>query len=329
MDQWNQNLWRTEMFDLVGNRRKSAVRYLLLGASVVLLPLSACNKPAAPSEAGPKTFATPQDAGTALADATKAEDKNAVLQIFGPGSADVVSSGDPADDKASMEAFSRDYQTMNRWRKLGDGSELLLVGAQNEAFPIPLMKNAAGQWYFDAVAGKDEILARRIGRNELAALDVCAALADSQAQYFSQKHGGVKQYAQKFISDPGQQNGLYWESPQGAPRSPLGPLVAFATDEGYTIKPDAAHPFYGYYFHRLDSQGAGAKGGAKSYIVDGKMTGGFAYVAYPAKYDDTGVKTLIINQDGVAFDKDLGKDTVTLAKAMASFDPDNTWTALR
>src|SRR5277367_2439392 len=119
MDQWNQNLWRTEMFDLVGNRGKSAVRYLLLGASVVLLPLAACNKPAAPSETGPKTFATPEDAGKTLADATKAEDKDAVLQIFGPGSADVVSSGDPADDKASMEAFSRDYQTMHRWRKLG------------------------------------------------------------------------------------------------------------------------------------------------------------------------------------------------------------------
>ena len=317
------------MFDLVGNRGKSALRHLMLGAIVVLLPLAACNKPAAPSETGPKTFATPQDAGKALADATKAEDKSAILQIFGPGSSDVISSGDPADDKAAMENFSRAYQTMNRWRTLGDGSELLLVGAQNEAFPIPLMKNAAGQWYFDAIAGKDEILARRVGRDELAAIDVCAALADSQAQYFSQKHGGVKQYAQKFISDPGQQNGLYWESPQGVPRSPLGPLVAFASEEGYTVKPDAAHPFYGYNFRRLDSQGASAKGGAKSYIVNGKMTGGFAYVAYPAKYDDTGVKTFIIDQDGVVFQKDLGKDTVTLAKAMTSYDPDSTWSALR
>jgi hypothetical protein len=218
---------------------------------------------------------------------------------------------------------------MNRWRKLGDGSELLLVGAQNEAFPIPLMKNPAGQWSFDAAAGKEEILARRIGRDELAAIDICAALADAQQQYFSQKHGGGKEYAQKLISDPGQQNGLYWESPAGAPRSPLGPLVAFASEEGYTVKPDAAQPYYGYYFRRLDSQGANAKGGAKPYVVNGKMTGGFAYLAYPAKYDDTGVKTFIINQQGLIYQKDLGKDTLTVAKAMTDFNPDSSWTPVQ
>src|SRR5208283_2637359 len=190
-----------------------------------------------------------------------------------------------------------------------------LVGADNQAFPIPL-KSTAGQWYFDAAAGKKEIAARRIGRNEIVAMDACGALAEAQAQYFAQRHGGVKQYAQKFISDTGQQNGLYWESPQGAPRSPLGPLVAYATQEGLTIKPGVAQPFYGYYFRRLDSQGAAAKGGAKPYIVDGKMTGGFAYIAYPANYDDSGVKTFIINQDGVIYQKDLGKDTVSAAKAM-------------
>jgi hypothetical protein len=272
------------MFDRVGNRENSAVRHLLFTASIaVLLPIAACNKPA-PSEAGPKSFASPDEAGKALADATKSEDKTAIVAIFGPGSQDVVSSGDPAQDKESMDGFAQAYQVMNRWRKLGDGSQLLLVGADNQVFPIPLMKNAAGQWYFDAAAGKEEILARRIGRDELSAIAVSQALADAQAQYFSQKHGGVKQYAQKFISDSGQQNGLYWESPQGAPRSPLGPLVAFASEEGVSIKPDAAQPYYGYYFRRLDSQGAAAKGGAKPYVVDGKMTGGFAYVAYPAKY---------------------------------------------
>jgi hypothetical protein len=217
---------------------------------------------------------------------------------------------------------------MNRWRKLGDGSEVLLVGADNQAFPIPL-KNAAGQWYFDAAAGKEEILARRIGRDEIVAIDVCQALADAQDQYFAQKHGGVKQYAQKFLSDAGQQNGLYWESPQGSPRSPLGPLVAFATEEGFTVKPDAAQPFFGYYFHRLDKQGSSAKGGAKPYVVNGKMTGGFAYVAYPAKYDDTGVKTFIVNQDRVVYEKNLGKDTADVAKILTEFNPDNTWTALQ
>jgi hypothetical protein len=293
----------------------------------ILLPITACNKPTAPE--GPKTFATPDEAGKALAEATKSQDKGAILAIFGPGSEDVISSGDPTQDKASMDGFTHAYQVMNRWRKLGDGSELLLVGAQNEAFPIPLMKNAAGQWYFDAAAGKEEILARRIGRDELAAIDIVAALADSQAQYFAQKHGGVKQYAQKLISDPGQQNGLYWESPAGAPRSPLGPLVAFASEEGYTVKPDAAQPYHGYYFRRLDSQGPNAKGGAKPYVVNGKMITGFAYLAYPAKYDDTGVKSFTINQQGVIYQKDLGKDTLTVAKAMTDFNPDSSWTPVQ
>ncbi len=315
------------MFELVGHRGKNKLHSLMLaGIVVMLLSFAACNKPSAPE--GPKTFASPEEAGKALVQATGAQDKDAILAIFGPGSQDVLSTGDPAQDKEAMEGFTRAYGVMNRWRKLADGTELLLVGAQNEAFPIPLMKNASGQWYFDAAAGKEEILARRIGRDELAAIDICAALADSQAQYFAQKHGGVKQYAQKFISDPGQQNGLYWESPQGAPRSPLGPLVAFASEEGYTVKPDAAQPYYGYYFRRLDSQGPHANGGSKPYVVNGKMTAGFAYLAYPAKYGDSGIKSFIINQQGVIYQKDLGKDTTTTAKAMTSFDPDPSWTPL-
>jgi hypothetical protein len=180
-----------------------------------------------------------------------------------------------------------------------------------------------------AAAGKEELLARRIGRDEIVAIDVCGALADAQQQYFAQKHADVKQYAQKFISDAGQQNGLYWQSPEGSPRSPLGPLVAFATEEGLAIKSGAAQPFYGYYFHRLDGQDLNAKGGAKPYVVNGKATGGFAYVAYPAEYDDTGVQTFIVNQDGVVFEKNLGKDTANTAKSMTEFNPDNTWTALR
>ena len=158
---------------------------------------------------------------------------------------------------------------------------------------------------------------------------MCAALADAQAEYFAQKHDGAKQYAQKFISDPGKQNGLYWESPEGQPRSPVGPLVAFATDEGYNVKADAHQPFHGYFFRRLDKQGPDAKGGAKSYIVNGKMTGGFAYVAYPATYNDTGIMTFIIDQHGVVYQKDLGKDTADAAKAMSDFNPDKSWTAVQ
>jgi Protein of unknown function (DUF2950) len=319
------------MPDLVHNRARSSwpLSSLTLGF-VVLLSLTACSKKEQPAatQAAPKTFASPDEAAKALGEAAKSQSQDAILAIFGPGSADIISTGNLAEDKAALNGFTQAYQAMNRWRKLADGSEVLLVGTENQAFPIPLMKNAAGQWYFDAAAGKEEILARRIGRDELAAINVCAALAESQAQYLSEKHGGVKQYAQKFISDPGQQNGLYWDSPQGSPRSPLGPLVAFASEEGLTIKPDSAQPFYGYYFRRLDGQGTNSKGGAKPYVVDGRMTGGFAYVAYPAKYNDTGVKTFIVDQDRVIYAKDLGKDTTDIAKAITEFNPDKNWTVL-
>jgi hypothetical protein len=320
------------MFYLVRNRTDFARSFLSLTLGFgLLLSFLACNKnePSTPAQAAPKTFAKPEDAGNALADAAKSQSQDEVLAILGPGSADIVSSGDAAEDKTALAGFAKAYQVMNRWRKLSDTSNLLLVGADNQAFPVPLTKNAAGQWYFDVPAGKKEILARRIGRNEIAAIYICGALAESQLQYFSQKHGGVKQYAQKFISDAGQQNGLYWVSARGTPRSPIGPLVAYASDEEIAVKPDHAQPYYGYYFRGLDSQGSDAKGGAKPYVVNGKMTGGFAYVAYPAKYGDTGIKTFMINQDGVVFEKDLGKDSVDVAKIMAGFNPDNSWTALK
>lgn len=250
------------MFSLVRSRIGLSSPFLALALGFgLLLSLTACKKQeSAPAEAAPKTFASPQDAGNALADAAKSQNTDAVLAIFGPGSAEIISSGDAAEDKAQLNGFAQAYKVMNRWRKLDDGSSLLLVGADNQIFPIPVTKNTAGAWYFNVPAGKKEILARRIGRDEIAAIYVCGALAESQMEYFPQKHGGVKQYAQKLISDAGQQNGLYWESPQGAPRSPLGPLVAFASEEGIAIKPDVAKPYYGYYYRRLDNQGADCEG---------------------------------------------------------------------
>jgi len=318
------------MFDFVSNRVGFAVRSLLVTVSVAtLLPIAACKKQESTAvQAGPRTFASPEDAGKALAAAAKAQDQNAILQIFGPGSGDVLSSGDATEDKASLDGFAKAYQVMNRWRKLGDGTELLLVGADNQAFPVPLMKNASGQWYFDAAAGKEEILARRIGKNELAALDISASIADAQQQYFSQRHDGVNQYAQKFISDEGKQNGLYWPTPDGQPTSPLGPLVAYATAEGYKVQQSQHQPYYGYYFALLDKQGPDAKGGAKNYIVNGKMTAGFAVVAYPAQYGDSGIMTFIIDKNGVAFQKDLGKNTDEVASAMTEFSPDKSWTVV-
>jgi len=296
-------------------------RVLLLS---LIIPLAACNKSDKPSI---KAFASSDDAGNGLLEAAKSGDQNAVLAIFGPDSKELVFSGDAVQDKATVDAFVAAYGVMHRWRKMPDGAQILVVGADNFPFPIPLKKNPAGQWSFDAAAGKDEILARRIGRNELAVIDICGALADAQAEYFSQAHdgGSTKQYALKFISDTGKQNGLYWESSEGQPKSPLGPLAAFATDEGYSVKPDSHLPFHGYNFHMLKRQGSHAQGGAKDYVVDGKMVGGFAFVAYPAGYGNSGVMTFIINQNGILFQKDLGKTTTETATAMTEFDPGDGW----
>jgi hypothetical protein len=318
------------MFEFVCNRTRSAARKLFFAMGVMLaLSVAACNKQPSPSgTAQPQMFASPEEAGTALAAAAKSQNRDELLRIFGTGSEDILPSSDAVEDKASVDGFAQAYQVMNRWRKLSDDTELLLVGADNQAFPIPLMKNAAGQWYFNVTAGKEEILSRRIGQNEIAAILVCGTVTDAQEEYFSQKHDGVKQYAQKFISTAGQQNGLYWESQQGSPRSPLGPLVAFATAEGYKVQPSQHQAFNGYYFVMLDKQGPEAKGGAKSYIENGKMPGGFAVVAYPAEYGNSGVMTFVTNQDGVVFQKDLGQTTDQLASAMTEFNPDKSWTVV-
>jgi hypothetical protein len=278
-----------------------------------------------------KSFATPDDAGNALIQAAKSGDQTTILAIFGPDAKELISSGDPVEDKNVVEAFATKYGVMHRWRKMPDGSQILLVGADNFPFAIPLKKNSTGQWYFDTGAGKEEILNRRIGRDELAIIDVCRAVASAQIEYYSKLHDGAskKQYAVKFISDPGKQNGLYWQSSPGQPESPLGPSVAFATAEGYSAKPDAHVPFHGYYFHMLKGQTDKAPGGAKNYVVDGRMIGGFAFVAYPAVYGNSGIMTFMINQDGVLLQKDLGKTTEQTATAMTEFDPDSGWSIVQ
>ena len=301
-----------------------------LTASIVLTV--SCNKHPKPAEtqaqAAPKTFVSLDAAATALVDAAKADNREAMLAIFGPESKDIIYSGDAAADRAQFAGFVSDYETMHRWRNLENGDELLITGTDNKTFPVPLKKNASGQWYFDTAAGRQEISARRIGRNEIAAIDICAAIADAQKQYFATPHDGTKQYAQKFISDEGKENGLYWPSPAGQPRSPLGPLVAYATSEGFKIKPGSHEPFHGYYFQILDKQGPDAKGGTKNYIMNDKMTGGFAVLAYPAQYGDSGIMTFQINQNGVVYEKDLGKTTEETAKALTEFNPDKTWKAV-
>lgn len=296
---------------------------------VLLIPLVSCAKSgtAAAVGSGQKTFASPEEAGKALLSAAKSGDQDTVLAIFGPGSKDIIYSGDATQDKQTASAFVSAYDAMNRWRKLDDNQQVLIIGADNFTFPIPLRRNDSGRWYFDTAAGKDEILARRVGRDELAAIEVSRALSDAQHEYFSESHPDTrrKQYALKFISDKGTQDGLYWDSADGQPRSPLGPLVAFATREGYSAQAKSHEPFHGYYFRILNRQGRHAQGGAKNYLADGKMVRGFAFVAYPAEYGNSGIMTFIINQNGVLYQKDLGKNTKEVASAMTEFDPDKTW----
>jgi Protein of unknown function (DUF2950) len=294
----------------------------------VVIPLAGCKATSdKPEKTSTSVFASPDDASNALLTAAKSDDQNALMRIFGPDSKELISSGDAVQDKHTADLFVTGYGEMHRWRKMPDGAEILVVGADNFPFPIPLEKNNEGSWFFDTAAGKDEVLNRRIGRNELAIIEVCETVAQAQAEYFAQTHNGAtaKQYAAKFISDPGTQNGLYWKPADGKPASPLGPLAASAASEGYSTDHQGPTPFHGYYFRMLKGQTDKAPGGAKDYAVNGKMTNGFAFVAYPAEYGNSGIMTFIINQDGVLLQKDIGKTTTQTATAMSKFDPDSNW----
>jgi Protein of unknown function (DUF2950) len=292
--------------------------------------LVSCNKQEGPAaeKAAQKTFASPADADAAFLDAAKSGDQGALLLIFGPESKGVLLSGDPVKDKDALQDFVAAYNQMHRWREIKAGGEMLYTGADNFPFPIPLGKNPSGQWYFDTAAGKDEILARRIGKDELTAIAACGAIADAEQQYFRQIHDSdtVKQYAQKFISDGGKQNGLYWPTAAGQPPSPLEHVRDFAKTAGYTNAGDKPQPFDGYYFRFLTRQGDKAKGGAKDYLQNGKLTGGFAVLAYPAEYRNSGIMTFIVGTDGIVYQKDLGEKTADIAgAAMGEYNPGDGW----
>jgi hypothetical protein len=274
-------------------------------------------------QAGQKTFPTAQAASQALVDAAKSNDESAMLQVLGPDGKDIISSGDDVEDAQSRSNFVMRFQEMHRLMKEPNGTTTLYVGSHNWPLPIPLVdKN--GMWYFDSATAKMEILYRRVGRNEISTIRTSLELVAAQKEYAASHNG---EYAQKIFSDPGQQNGLYWKADNGQPQSPIGPLVAAAVAEGYTSKKEgaAATPYRGYLYHVLTAQGPHAPGGAKSYIVDGKMTGGFAFVAFPAAYRSSGVMTFVICQNGVVFRKDLGPNTEKIAEAMKSFDPNPSW----
>ena len=297
-----------------GNLPKfAAVAILLLG----LMPATSQAQ-----QQGQKTFASAEEASSALAAAAQSNDEKAMLAIFGPDGKEVVSSGDDVQDQEMHANFAKKYQEMHRLVNEPDGTTTLYIGAENWPAPIPLI-HKGNIWYFDTEAGTREILYRRVGRNEITTIRVCQELVAAQKEYFSESHNT---YAQKFFSSEGQRDGLYWKADAGAPQSPIGPLVASAVAEGYEKIPEGgATPFHGYYFHILYSQGRHAPGHSKNYIVAGKMTGGFAFVAYPAEYRSSGVMTFIVGSDGVVYEKDLGKNTESIVKAMKKFDPDSSW----
>lgn len=315
---------------VIRNQENVTGRLRILFALLLLVtPLTSCNKPekSTTEKTTQRTFASPADAGTAFFEAAKSGDPDALLAIFGADSKNVLFSGDAVKDKDYLQYFVTAYDQMHRWREIKAGGEILYVGADNYSFPIPLGQNSAGQWYFDTAAGKDEILARRIGKDELTAITACGAIADAERQYFSQTHDGdkVKQYGQKFVSDEGKQNGLYWSVSAGQAPSPLEDVRDFAKAAGYTNAGERPQPFDGYYFRFLIKQGDKAKGGAKDYVVSGKMTGGFAVVAFPAEYRNSGIMTFIVGKDGIVYQKDLGEQTDALARAMAEYDPGDGW----
>jgi Protein of unknown function (DUF2950) len=287
-----------------------------------------CARAALAQEPGQKTFNSAMEATDAFAVAVGSHDEAAMLAILGSSGRALISSGDPVADRTKQDTFAAQYRASHQFAAAGDGRTFLYIGPENWPTPIPLRKNGS-QWYFDTDYGKQEILYRRIGSDELNVIKVCAAIADGQRDYYAALHDGASehQYAQRFRSTAGTQDGLFWEvSASAQPESPLGPLVAEAASEGYQHHANGQpHPFHGYIYRLLTSQGANAPGGAKSYIVDGKMTGGFALVAYPVSYRDSGVMTFIVNQDGQIYQKDLGPNTAQIASAMMAYDPDATW----
>lgn len=272
-------------------------------------------------------FSTPKAAVKALIDAIKKNDNEALLRVLSADAEDVVDSGDAVRDQQQRENFLSAYERKNSLVE-ERGRSVLVIGESNWPFPIPIVKKG-NQWFFDASAGREELLNRRIGQNELSTIQTLLAIVDAQREYASQdlNGNGIREYAQSFASNPGEHNGLYWETKEGESPSPLGPLVAAARSYGYEEKQssDEPSPYYGYHYRILNAQGKHAAGGAYDYVVNGKMIGGFAVVAFPARYGNSGIMTFVVNHDGVVYQKDLGEDTEKSAEEITAFDPDQTW----
>jgi len=289
----------------------------------LLLPIGALA-----ADATQKSFASARAAVTALVEANKADNLTALNDILGPAAASLITSGDDTQDKNDRAQFVTLYEAHHRLQKTAPGTLTLLIGKTEWPLPIPLVKSA-DQWRFDSAAGAQELLYRRIGANELAAIKVARALHQAQLDYAASAHDGNAKglYAQRFRSSPSMQDGLYWPVADGEAMSPAGPLVADADAAGYAT--GTRHPFHGYYFRILKSQGPHARGGAKDYVVDGKMSGGFAILAYPVEFGASGIMSFLVSDRGRVYEKDLGEGTGEAAQALSSFDPDPTWKPLK
>ena len=306
-----------------------------ISAATLALGTSQVHAQAAASPAASKsavkqaTFASSEAAAAALADAVRAKDPQKLLSIVGPGSGDWLFSGDPVEDANAWKRFLTAYDEKHSFEDKG-ARAVLQVGKDDWPFPAPLVKTG-NQWAFDTNAGREEILNRRIGQNELDTMQTLLAVVDAQREYAASDAdgNGFADYARRFMSSPGKKDGLYWATDAGKPQSPLGPLVAVAAREGYGKKSDAKEssqqPYHGYHYKLLTSQGKDAPGGAYDYVVGGKLLGGFAVVAWPARYRVSGVTTFIVNHDGVVYEKDLGANGAAIASAMTRYNPDPTW----
>ena len=290
-------------------------------------PAVAVPKAAAPKAAAQRAFATPEEAVKALVEAVRASNVEGMVAVIGPKSRSWLFTGDTVADATDWKKFLAGYDAKNRIAKEGDAKAVLFIG-DDWPFPAPLVAKA-GKWSFDAEAGREEVMNRRVGRNELDTIQSLLAMVDAQREYAAKDAdgNGLNDYAARFRSTPGKKDGLYWETKEGEPPSPMGPLAAKAVTEGYgaKLRSGSPVPYHGYYFRILTAQGKDAPGGAYDYRVGDKLFGGFAIVAWPASYGNSGVKTFLVNHDGVVYEKDLGSATATQAGRMKAFNPDKSW----
>ncbi len=276
-----------------------------------------------------QSYGTPEEAVDALVQASRDNNKSELFKVLGPNADKLISSGDKVADRKGRSSFLAAYAKAHDIKSVSDGHDVLVVGDEEWPMPIPLVRGSSG-WAFDTDAGQEEILNRRIGRNELNVLQVCRAYVEAQQEYAALKPEGVLEYAQHFQSSAGHHDGLFWQTSDDQTQSPLGPLMADATAEGYSEKVLSKHiPYHGYFFKILTSQGSNASGGARDFVVNGHMTGGFALIAFPARYGDSGVMTFIVSQNGIVYEKNLGEDTLTVANAITQFDPDQSWNVVK